>query len=148
MLLPSGKLSDLVTGIIHEETQFSEKAVDLTVSRIFEVTSPTELDFGGSEEKPGELVEIVPEKRSSDDDYGWWDLDGGQYVVEFNETVNAEDGVGLVIPLERLTGGGSYHQPLIFSGELEDRPVLSVNDAGLRIKENARISRFMVWESR
>ncbi|MFP3953721.1 MAG: dCTP deaminase [Candidatus Acetothermia bacterium] len=146
MFLSIDELSDRVDGTIYEKTQFSPQGVDLTVRRIFEVTSPTELDFGGSEERPGELKEIPPEKRSPEDDYGWWDLAGGQYVVEYNESVQARDGLGIVVPLGRLTSGGSTHPPLLFRGVPESRPVLSVHGEGLTIKENARISRFMVWE--
>lgn len=146
MLLSGEKVVGCVDGIIHEETQLAEDGVDLTVNEIKEVTSPTELDFGGGEEERGDLQVVEPEKRSREDDYGWWNLQGGIYIIDFNEDVKVAEGLGVVTPLERLTSGGSFHSPLLFQGDMDKNPVLYANSAGLKLKENARISRLVVWK--
>ena len=146
MLLSGDKVVDCVDGIVHEETQLAEDGVDLTVNEVKEVTSPTELDFGGGEEERGDLQVVEPEKRSREDDYGWWNLQGGIYIIDFNEEVKVGEGLGVVTPLERLTSGGSFHSPLLFQGDMDKNPVLFGNSSGLKLKENARISRLMVWK--
>ncbi len=145
MFLIGDEVKDYVDGIIHEETQLAEKGVDLTVGRVSRPASPTELDFGGSEEKRCQMEEITPRKRAPEDDYGWWKLEDGVYIIDFNETLDVSDRLGMVVPLERLTSGGSFHAPLLFGGELSDQPLLFVGSAGLKLKENARISRLLVW---
>jgi len=145
MFTSGEKLIDYVEGIIHEDTQLEEKGIDLTVDEIMKPVSPTELDFGGGEEKLGNLKVVEPEKRSEEDDYGWWNLKGGIYIIDFNEKISIPEGLGVVVPLERLTAGGSFHPPLLFEGDLEKGPILYASSAGLNIKENARISRLLVW---
>ena len=145
MLLSPEEVKKSVDGIIHEETQFAETGIDLTVSKILKPETPTELDFGGSEESPADLKELSPEKRSEEDKYGWWNLKPGIYIIEFNERITVEEGLGIVLPLNRLTSGGSSHGRLIFTGKLEEKPVLTVSSPGLKIKENARLSRIIVW---
>lgn len=145
MLLSGEKSKKCVEGIIHEETQVSDRGVDLTVNCVSRSTSPTNLDFGGGEEDLGEIEKLSPEKKSEDDKYGWWNLEGGIYIIDFNEEINVTEGLGMVAPLERLTEGGSFHTGIVFTGKLKKRPVLYVNPSGLNLKENARISRLSIW---
>lgn len=139
------EVKSCVEGIIHEETQVAEIGIDLTVDEVMTPTSPTDLDFGGSEEKLGDLEPVAFEKRSPEDDYGWWNLKAGIYIIDFNEEVNAAEELGIISPLERMTSGGSFHAHLLFTGYLERKPVLYVSEPGLNIKENARISRLLLW---
>ncbi|MCF7876326.1 dCTP deaminase [Candidatus Bipolaricaulota bacterium] len=145
MFLSAEELKGYVDGIIHEETQFADKGLDLTVDRVLKARSPTELDFGGSEEKRGELETLEPKKRSPEDDYGWWNLEGGIYIITFNEDIEITDGLGLIAPLERLTVGGSFHSTFLLKDGSGVRPILFVNSSGLNIKENARTSRLHIW---
>lgn len=144
MLLSGKKVKKYVDGIIHEETQLAEKGVDLTVDSVARPATATDLDFGGGEEKIGKSEKITPEKRNEDDKYGWWNLKEGLYIIEFNEEIDVAEATGTVVPLARLTRGGSFHGTVVFSGKLEDNPVLTVSSAGLNLKENARISRLLV----
>lgn len=144
MLLSGEKAKKYVRGIIHEGTQIRDKGVDLTVDSVSRPETPTDLDFGGGEEQIGKSVEITPEKRNKDDKYGWWNLEDGLYIIEFNEEIDVAEADGIVVPLARLTKSGSFHGSLNFSGRLESNPVLSVSSAGLNLKENARISRLLV----
>ena len=145
MFQPAEEIKHYVDGIIHEETQLAETGIDLTVNRITTPASPADLDFGGGEENQGDLEVIEPANRSSGDDYGWWNLEAGIYIISFNEDIDVADSLGVIGPLERLTSGGSVHSPLVFTGHLERKPVVYVPEPGLNIKENARISRLMIW---
>ena len=144
MIISGKKVKKYVDGIIHEGTQIAEKGVDLTVNSVARPSSVTDLDFGGGEEKIGEFEEITPAKRNEDDKYGWWNLKEGLYIIEFNEKIDVAEATGTVVPLARLTRGGSFHGPIVFSGRLEGNPVLTVSSAGLNLKENARTSRLLV----
>ncbi|MFP4202138.1 MAG: dCTP deaminase [Candidatus Acetothermia bacterium] len=144
MLLEGEEAKEYVDGIIHEETQVSDRGVDLTVDEVVTAESPTDLDFGGGEEKIGKTKELSPVKRNEGDDYGWWNLEGGLYIIGFNEEIEVSDGTGIIVPLPRLTGGGSFHAPVVFTGKLENGIILQANPAGLNLKENARISRLLV----
>lgn len=145
MFLSGEKTKKYLEGIIHEETQLSDRGVDLTANGVDRITSPTDLDFGGGEEDLGKVEKLTPGKRSDEDKYGWWNLEGGIYIIEFNEDVNVTEGLGVLVPLNRLTDGGSYHPPKLFTGELGSKMVLHVHSRGLNLKENARISRLSIW---
>ena len=130
-------LADSVAGLLHEPTQVHERGVDLTVATVHEVTVSGRIDFGGGELDPAGLEELSPSRRNPDDDYGWWDLDGGQYLVTYNETLDADDPLWLQ-PRDALLERGASH-PTLYTADLPGMP-LSVGGAGLRMKENARVS--------
>lgn len=127
--------ADAVDGLIHEETQVHEGAVDLTVAKVFAIDEPAHLDFGGSELQLPASSPLTPEKRHPDHDYGWWSLGSGVYLVEFNETL--VDPPAYLQPRDVLIASGGLHA----SGRVDslDRVGLIV-EAGLEVKENARIS--------
>ena len=132
---------DFVDGVVHRGTQEPDEegtaGFDLTVAELYEVTEAGRVDFGGGELEEAELEPVGTEKRNDDDDYGWWNLDAGTYVVEHNESVEG-DRVIEVMPRPELLRRGAYH-PTVHVSELEPLP-LTVGGDGLRIKENARIS--------
>jgi deoxycytidine triphosphate deaminase len=137
--MPAVTLTDHVDGIVHEPTQTEGPGLDLTVAEIYEITEPGRVDFGG-----GELASATTEphpsaKRNQDDDYEWWVLDSGQYLIEYNETLSPPTGVAFVVQIrdELLTQGVSH--PTLQTRSL-DRVPLSVGGAGLKCKENARVS--------
>ncbi|WP_424017515.1 dCTP deaminase [Halorientalis pallida] len=133
--------SRFVDGIVHEPTQTEEGGLDLTVAEIYEVTDPGRVDFGGGELDPAEAEPHPSEKRNDDDDYEWWHLDAGQYLLEYNESVAADapaDRRLVVQTRAELLARGAFH-PTLRVAEL-DRVPLSVGGAGLRLKENARVS--------
>jgi deoxycytidine triphosphate deaminase len=153
MLLSADDTRRRLDGVVHFDTQ-SESAsdgLDLTAAAVFAFTGPGQLDFGGDEEQPAERRRLDPEKRAPDDDYGWWNLDAGTYAVRFNESVQLEAGdVALLTPHERLLKAGAHHPvcglraPRAASDALET--VLSVGNAGLHVKENARLSTLLLFE--
>lgn len=130
-------LAERVDGIVHEETQVHEYGVDLTVADVFEVAQPGRVDFGGGELEPADLVPVETELRNEDDDYRWWNLDAGTYLVAYNESLT--EGAPLRVQARReLRERGAYH-PSVATTELGPMP-LTVAEGGVKLKENARIS--------
>lgn len=131
-------LADRVEGIVHEETQVHDRGLDLTVSEISVVAEPGRVDFGGGELKPAEFDPVETELRNPDDDYAWWYLPEGEYVLTFNESLSDGDPLWLQTRAE-LRNRGASHPTLRVVDDLGRVP-LSVGRGGVYIKENARVS--------
>lgn len=135
--------SEYVTDIVHAETQSDSPGFDLTVADVSEVVEPGRIDFGGGELDAAETVPHDSAKRNPDDDYEWWTLREGQYLLEFNESLTGTATVTLQPRTELLERGASH--PTLHVDELPRVP-LSVGGAGLRLKENARVSTIVAVE--
>ncbi|WP_123537768.1 dCTP deaminase/dUTPase family protein [Halosimplex salinum] len=132
-------LTAFVDGIVHEPTQTEGRGLDLTVTEVYEVAEPGRVDFGGGELEAADLEPHDRQYRNEGDDYQWWHLDAGQYLLEYNESLAApEDVVATVQTRDAVRARGAFHPTLELS-EL-DRVPLSVGGAGIRLKENARVS--------
>ena len=127
-----------LSGIVHEPTQTEGRGFDLTVAEVYEITEPGRVDFGGGELEAAEIEPHDSEKRHDEDDYEWWHLDEGQYLVEYNEEITADDLTFVLQTRDELLARGAFH-PTLHVTELPRVP-LSVGGAGLGIKENARVS--------
>ncbi|MDP2498869.1 MAG: hypothetical protein Q8W44_12880 [Candidatus Palauibacterales bacterium] len=147
-ILDADEARDCVDGLVHFDTQRAPDGLDLTVEDVFEVTGPGSLDFGGSEFDPAPRERIEPELASPDDDYGWWELDPGSYVVHYNEGVDLGAGqVGELHPLPRLQQAGASHGTLVLHGTRETvAALLNVGEGGCHLKENCRVSRLVIAE--
>ncbi|HMB49839.1 MAG TPA: dCTP deaminase [Natronoarchaeum rubrum] len=133
------ELASRVEGIVHEETQRTDAGLDLTVAEIYEVAAPGRVDFGGGELESADLEPHERTWRDDTDDYQWWHLDAGQYLIEYNETLAPPEDVTLVVQTrDELLARGAFH-PTVHVQELGRMP-LSVGGAGLKLKENARVS--------
>lgn len=133
----SEELVDRVDGIVHEDTQVREGALDLTAAEVYSVATPGRVDFGGGELADAALTPVDTELRTPGDDYGWWHLAGGQYLLEHNETLAGGEPVR-VQTRRALRERGAFH-PTLVTDALGRLP-LSVAGGGVRIKENARVS--------
>jgi deoxycytidine triphosphate deaminase len=132
-------LTAFVEGIVHEPTQTEGTGLDLTVAAVHEVTAPGRVDFGGGELDPAETEPHPSAKRNEDDDYEWWTLDAGQYLLAYNETLGVPEDTALVVQTrDELLARGAFH-PTLRTRDLGHVP-LSVGGAGLKLKENARVS--------
>ncbi|MEF8880118.1 MAG: dCTP deaminase [Candidatus Thermoplasmatota archaeon] len=139
MLSDSKKiLENNIKDIVHEDTQRHEKTVDLTLNKVMKIKNRGSLDFGGSEYQPSDTEEIPPKKKTEDDKYGWWRLDEGIYLVEYNEKINR--GNVWIQPHSRLIKTGAYTPGRIIEEEGKITGLLIVGDNGVDIKENARIA--------
>ncbi|WP_152041836.1 dCTP deaminase [Salinigranum salinum] len=131
------ELADRLDGLVHRDTQVHDGGVDLTVAGVHAVSGPGQVDFGGGELAEATTGPIDPTKRDPDDDYGWWALGGGTYLVEYNESL-AGDGFVQLQPRIELVERGVSH-PTLHVDALPRIP-LTVPTAGLQLKENARVS--------
>lgn len=132
------ELVDRLDGLVHEPTQVREDGrVDLTVREISTVSDPGRLDFGGGELTAPETRAVPTTRRNPDDEYRWWQLGAGTYLVSFNESLREGDPVRIQPRRELLECGGSH--PTVETEQLDPIP-LTVGGAGLNIKANARVS--------
>lgn len=134
----SETILEKIDGILHEPTQKQDKQIDLSVNEIFKVNSRGKLDFGGSEYQPSKTIKINSEKKNEDDDYGWWNLKRGIYLVKYNEKIATSP--VFIQPHKRLIKTGSYTTSRIIDEKGEINDLLFVGENGLDIKENARIA--------
>lgn len=127
--------------VISEKHQMLEGKTILTVGKIYSV-SQSEFDFGGSEYRASSLEEIPPERRNREDEYGWWNLGEGCYVMEFSEGVEIPDGKSAVLqPWAERFPASATHSVRFLKGKVDKlRTVLFVSESGIKIKENARFS--------
>ena len=135
-------LTAFVDDLVYEPTQTDSPGLDLTVDSISRITEPGRVDFGGGELTAAETEPVETEKRDPDDDYGWWDLPAGVYLIEYNETLSVPDDVSLVCQTRAaVRTRGAFHPTLYLGGESTLASVpLTVGDGGIKIKENARLS--------
>lgn len=137
-----------LSGTLHEETQVEEFSVSLTASSIYEPQGPGELDFGGGEFQLGDRTEVQPVKRNEDDDYGWWDLAEGGWILELNENITYSEEFSAVLqPHDHLTWNGAAHPTFWLTADDSDVRLLlplRVPGSGLNIKENARVTSLKV----
>jgi len=130
--------TQFVDGLLHEPTQTEGRGLDLTAAEVYEVTEPGRVDFGGGELEPAGVEPHPTRKRDEDDDYAWWHLDAGQYLLAYNESLAVEDLAVTVQARDELRAQGASHPTLLVSDL--DRVPLSVGGTGLLLKENARVS--------
>lgn len=136
-----------VNGFISEKKQISMDSFDLTVSEIKKIVRGGDIDFGGSEYKPGELQSIIPQKRVPDDKYGWWDLEPGAYSIIYNETIHLDKNMkGLIQMHTHMLLSSAYHPSIIIVPDEEVMIPLYVQYR-VSIKENARVSRLFLWRT-
>jgi len=133
--------TEFIDDVVHEETQTTRQGLDLTVADVFDIVEPGALDFGGDEYEAAEVTPHCSEKRSPEDDYEWWVLEPGQYLIEYNESLDTGDRF-MIQPSAGLLESGAVH-PSLTVKELPRVP-LTVGDAGLELKENARVSTLII----
>ncbi|AUX09811.1 deoxycytidine triphosphate deaminase [Halalkaliarchaeum desulfuricum] len=137
--------TQILDGIVHEPTQRRDRGFDLTVASVYDVDGPGRVDFGGGELEPAETTPHDSRKRHPDDDYEWWHLDAGQYLLEYNESLLTHDRTFTLQTREELLERGVFH-PTLQVNELPRVP-LAVGGSGIRIKENARVSTLVAREN-
>ncbi len=135
-------LTAFVDDLVYEPTQTDSQGLDLTVDSISRIIEPGRVDFGGGELDAAEMEPVETRKRDSADDYGWWELAEGIYLVEYNETLSIPDGVSLVFQTrDAVRARGAFHPTLhLGASETLDPVPLTVGPCGIKIKENARLS--------
>lgn len=141
---------NLVSNYPHLETQLQPNGFDITVGEIHRITGSGKLDFSNSERQIPESEPIEPEKKSQEDEYGWWALDPGVYKIVMNERVDIpNDLTGFAFPRSSLLRMGATTENAVWdsgytgTGEF----LLRVeNPEGIEIKENARVNQIVFLE--
>lgn len=133
-------LTSVVDGIVHEPTQTEGPGLDLTLAEVYEVAAPARVDFGGDELEAPERVRVQTAPRNLRDEYEWYGLEAGQYLIEFNESLYPrEEEAYWLQTRDVVRASGAFH-PSLRVRELGPVP-FAVGGGGIRLKENARISR-------
>lgn len=145
-MLTADAVAEQLDGLVHLDTQRAGDGLDLTAASIFRTTGPGQLDFGGSEFREAPRTRLDPVYEDPEDDYGWWDLEQGAYIVRYNESIAVTDEqTAVVAPLERTVLAGAHHGACIFSdGRDPLEMLLNVSRMGCRLKENCRLSRLVI----
>jgi deoxycytidine triphosphate deaminase len=149
VILEGNQTAKLLKNLVYEKKQIHSESVDLTVKSISRLCSTGSLDFGGSEFAPGERETIEPKKSDESEEYGWWALDEGDYFVEYNEDLFLQaEHFAIIQPHERIVEAGITHgMRLITEPDEKLISVIRVGRAGIRIKENARVSKLILLKS-
>lgn len=141
-------IEKVITNYIHEGKQLDEGtgSMILTAGRIGTLVGRGSLDFGGSEYAPAPTAWQEPVKANPDDKYGWWHLEPGSYLLEFNESVKLEAGERVIFQIwEEAARTGIAHPTEVIVGSREPlATVMQVAAPGVDIKENARLSRVVL----
>ncbi len=140
--VPESEAADRIKNLIHEDTQTGENKVYLTVKQIYSLDGKGSLDFGGSELNLAKRKPLLPKKKLTEDKYGWWNLNQGIYLVEFNERMELkEKEIAILESRQELLQNGCFHPLRIMTPQekLSFMP-LNVGYQGINIKQNARIS--------
>ena len=140
----------LINDFINLEKQLTPNGFDLTLKEVYKIEGTGEIDFSNNERKFPEFSLINPEKRNSEDKYGWWFLPKGSYKIKANE--------GFKMPLN-LIAIARTRSSLLRSGALINTGVWDagfegkveflldvVNEKGIWIKQNARIVQIVFFK--
>lgn len=148
-LLKGTEIVSSAEGLISAKKQQGEFSFDLTVNAISIVNRGGSLDFGGSEYQEASISFVEPEKKTPDEPYGWWDLDVGVYLIFYNEKIKIPPGgLIMVLPHQRLLAAGASHSTLILENFDQKTCVpIHIGLEGLKIKQNARVSKAIVLMS-
>ena len=147
MLSPDA-LAQQLDGLVHLDTQRAPDGIDLTVDAVYRTTGHGQLDFGGGEFERAPRDPLTPVLDDPDDDYAWWTLERGAYVVRYNEALTLTDGQRAEItPLERTLLAGASHGAFVLTQSRDPlETLLVVGQSGCRLKENCRLSRLTVHQ--
>lgn len=145
-ILEGDQVAKLLKNLVYEKKQVHVESVDLTVKAIRRIATTGSIDFGGSEFAPGEMVELAPKKLDPSDEYGWWFLVEGDFLVEYNEELSLPPHhLGILQAHERLIQSGVTHGIRFITESHEKlQTLLHVGQADVRIKQNARVSSLIV----
>ena len=137
------KEKELINDYPNLDIQLTPNGFDLTAGSVFEFIGSGSLDFSNKERIIPQAKEINPEKKKTQDKFGWWNLTRGAYKIQTNETFNLpEDLVAIAFPRSSLLRMGAFVQTAVWDAGFRGRSefILVVeNHQGLRLKQNARI---------
>ncbi len=142
LFIEEQEIKKLWGGLIYAPKQLQGKSLDLTAKQIYSFVDRGALDFGGSEYTESKVTLLKPQIDEGEE-WGWWTLDAGIYLLEYNEN-NENTPINtltILMPHPRLLLAGCY-QPtrIIPASTTVIQNLLVVGTQGTRIKQNARVS--------
>jgi len=133
----------LISGCIDVDTQLTPNGFDLTVAQIHAFEGEGRLDFSNKERRLPETRQLIPEKHSEQDAFGWWTLSAGAYKIVTNETVRLpKDLIAMAFPRSSLLRMGAFTQTGVWDAGFQGRSefiLLVTNPRGMQLKQNARV---------
>lgn len=149
-LLTGTQAAERVKGILSSKFQVHAYWVDLTIREISGLDPVGRLDFGGGEYAPAGRLAVPTHRIRPEDNYQWWELKHGCYIIEFNETLKLEDDeIGMLEPDPRTLRTGATHPTVFLRGHTAPLDlVFDVQALRLVVKQNARVSRLRVFRIR
>lgn len=145
-LLRGSQAKPFITKLIHAATQIQGYRTYLTVGKIAKLRGEAAFDFGGSEFADCDKELLEPQKRHPEDQYGWWTLTPGLYLVEYNEGLELPSGhAAVLMPWSQTAANGLTHPTRVLVGRHTTLHMLiTAFDVTLHVKENARISELLI----
>lgn len=146
-LLRGSQAQSFVESLIHAKTQLQGHHIYLTVGHVARLSGSASFDFGGSEFSDC-AKELLQPHKPDPDDYGWWTLEPGTYLIEFNEDLDLPSGhVAVLQPWGQTAANGLAHPTRVLTGRHRTISVpVTVRDVEIHIKENARLSELLVLQ--
>ncbi len=139
--------ASLISNFRDLDTQLTPNGFDLTAAKIYEFFGPGAVDFSNKERRLPECRELLPQKESQADEFGWWSLAQGVYKVVANEMVKLPlDLIGVAYPRSSLLRMGAFIQTGVWDAGFEGKSefVLVVqNSRGMKLKQNARVAQLL-----
>jgi len=147
-ILTGKSVAEMLEKCISKEIQTHSFTFDLTAKSITQLEGVGKVDFSGDEFEWGQRTILSPKRMAPGEQYGWWKLGPGEYIVRLNEAINLPPKtIGIVLPLDRLTQNGADHAPLVITSSQQFLEILlQVGHVGIEIKENARISSLSAYQ--
>lgn len=147
-MLSATAIADQLDGLVHFDTQQAPQGIDLTVDALYRTMGHGQLDFGGSEFEAAPRARLTPVLDDPEDDYAWWTLQEGAYIVQYNESLTLDEGQqARISPLNRTLRAGAHHGTFVVdTGRDPLETLLVVTHRGCRFKENCRLSRLVITE--
>jgi len=138
----------IIKNLVYKDKQFHGKTLFLTLKKVYKIIGKGKVDFGGSEFVEADKQLFQPEKSNAEDKFGWWNLNPGNYWIEFNESFKSiNEKLFIISPSRRILLNGTYHSTIVtIESEFSPKALLVVGDNGISIKENARISLCKVFD--
>lgn len=138
---------NLIQDFIDLEVQLTPNGFDLTCGWVYEFDSAGAIDFSNRERLIPQGCQILPQKKSPEDKFGWWQLKQGIYKIKTNEIVNLPfDLIALAFSRSSLLRAGAFTQHGVWDAGFKGRGefILAVeNPFGLQLKQNARIAQLI-----
>jgi len=139
--------NNLIENYIDLDKQLTPNGFDLTVGAVFTFATSGSVDFSNKERMIPDCQEILPQKQSRQDKFGWWSLEKGIYKVKTNETVNLpNDLIAIAFPRSSLLRMGAFTHNGVWDAGFQGKGefILAVdNPHGIKLKQNARLNQLI-----